>query len=514
MGRRTILTQKEMEAFIKNPPIGFISLGAGLILPCIFLGGIIPFNVMLWLVIIGIVSILVGIVWLLCRIDFGSSNHTGSLNLNVRTRGNETFNYINHLSKTNRKVVDNSDKIKALAELNKKYLFKSYQPTQTHPYSCKTKREFDRLSVRDYFYRCVYNNSYSYEKIIECIKYNRTEYNTYLSKVSEAESLESTVTEELCKQLKVSLKKFKRREKKLFTKMTQRPPERDISIYCEITYTSPQGRNNYRNNAVFYFSDLQSIYERVKRQKAEQETKEYKIKHERSKMSASLRYDILKRDNFKCQICGATQNDGVTLHVDHIVPVSKGGKTEWSNLRTLCERCNLGKSDKSEVLVSQSPIHTVVNYQDYTLNYGKCINQIAEMVAIHHFRAVEKAIIEQLDKYDDIKDASTKHFFILSALKYLYPYRDNEECLDIIKNICDIDISNIHNLVKVLPAPFTMETPTKRAILYERENEIERAIEICNICEQHKIWDNGKKSFSIRREKLQEKINKINKGAQ
>ena len=103
MGRRTILTQKEIEAFIKNPPLGFISIGAGLVLPCIFLGDIIPLNVMLWLVIIGIVSILVGIVWLLCRIDFGSSNHTGSLNLNVRTRGNETFNYINHLSKTNRK---------------------------------------------------------------------------------------------------------------------------------------------------------------------------------------------------------------------------------------------------------------------------------------------------------------------------------------------------------------------------------------------------------------------------
>ena len=38
----------------------------------------------------------------------------------------------------------------------------------------------------------------------------------------------------------------------------------------------------------------------------------------------------------------------VKLHVDHIKPVSKGGKTELSNLRTLCERCNLGKSDKFE----------------------------------------------------------------------------------------------------------------------------------------------------------------------
>lgn len=67
---------------------------------------------------------------------------------------------------------------------------------------------------------------------------------------------------------------------------------------------------------------------------------------ERKKMSASLRYDVLKRDGFKCKICGATADDGAKLHVDHIIPISKGGKTEMDNLQTLCERCNLGKSDK------------------------------------------------------------------------------------------------------------------------------------------------------------------------
>ena len=72
------------------------------------------------------------------------------------------------------------------------------------------------------------------------------------------------------------------------------------------------------------------------------------VAQERAKLGDSLRYDILRRDNFRCQICGATQQDGYKLHVDHIVPVSKGGRTEPGNLRTLCERCNMGKSDKIE----------------------------------------------------------------------------------------------------------------------------------------------------------------------
>ena len=72
------------------------------------------------------------------------------------------------------------------------------------------------------------------------------------------------------------------------------------------------------------------------------------VAQQRRLMSDSMRYDVLRRDNFRCQICGATQKDGVKLHVDHIVPVSKGGRTEMSNLRTLCERCNMGKGAKLE----------------------------------------------------------------------------------------------------------------------------------------------------------------------
>lgn len=58
-----------------------------------------------------------------------------------------------------------------------------------------------------------------------------------------------------------------------------------------------------------------------------------------------LRYAVLKRDSFRCVVCGrspATQL-GLVLHVDHIVPVAKGGKTVFENLRSLCEDCNLGK---------------------------------------------------------------------------------------------------------------------------------------------------------------------------
>lgn len=57
------------------------------------------------------------------------------------------------------------------------------------------------------------------------------------------------------------------------------------------------------------------------------------------------RYDILERDKFTCQYCGRKAPD-VILVVDHIIPVSKGGLNDVSNLATACSECNSQKSNK------------------------------------------------------------------------------------------------------------------------------------------------------------------------
>lgn len=62
----------------------------------------------------------------------------------------------------------------------------------------------------------------------------------------------------------------------------------------------------------------------------------------RRRVSPKLRYEVLKRDNFRCVLCGRTSED-TKLHVDHITPVVKGGKNKKDYLVTLCIECNLGK---------------------------------------------------------------------------------------------------------------------------------------------------------------------------
>jgi hypothetical protein len=63
-------------------------------------------------------------------------------------------------------------------------------------------------------------------------------------------------------------------------------------------------------------------------------------------LSKRTRFEVLKRDSFKCQYCGATAPQ-VLLHVDHIVSVADGGADELTNLATSCQPCNSGKGARA-----------------------------------------------------------------------------------------------------------------------------------------------------------------------
>lgn len=61
-----------------------------------------------------------------------------------------------------------------------------------------------------------------------------------------------------------------------------------------------------------------------------------------------LRAMVLIRDNCICKMCGASpaKDTTIVLHVDHILPWSKGGATAPDNLQALCTVCNIGKSNQ------------------------------------------------------------------------------------------------------------------------------------------------------------------------
>lgn len=62
-------------------------------------------------------------------------------------------------------------------------------------------------------------------------------------------------------------------------------------------------------------------------------------------LQKKTRFEVFKRDGFKCQYCGNCPPN-VVLQVDHINPVANGGENDIDNLITACFDCNSGKSDR------------------------------------------------------------------------------------------------------------------------------------------------------------------------
>lgn len=94
------------------------------------------------------------------------------------------------------------------------------------------------------------------------------------------------------------------------------------------------------------FAWLEERHEKLAKIGFETTLRKFHSKNQRRLMNKDLRNRIKERDAYTCQMCGKYMPDEVGLQIDHIIPVSKGGKSVESNLRVLCSKCNGRKGAK------------------------------------------------------------------------------------------------------------------------------------------------------------------------
>lgn len=91
------------------------------------------------------------------------------------------------------------------------------------------------------------------------------------------------------------------------------------------------------------------------------------IKHFARNLRAS-RNRIYKRDGYQCVYCGSHRN----LTLDHVIPKSRGGTNEWTNLVTSCQKCNLKKADRTpeeaRMKLTQKPVALTLINENITLS--------------------------------------------------------------------------------------------------------------------------------------------------
>lgn len=146
---------------------------------------------------------------------------------------------------------------------------------------------------------------------------------------------------------------------------------------------------------------------------------------EKRDVSTRTRFEIFKRDGFRCIYCGATPMQSA-LHVDHVIALANGGGNEPDNLVTACGDCNLGKSavplDRKRY--AQQDPEGLRDHAEQIAEYMKLQKEIAE---------AKSAVVDNLAFHWEkvIGAMSQDTFNILRGLASEWPYDKLIKAMDI-----------------------------------------------------------------------------------
>ena len=239
---------------------------------------------------------------------------------------------------------ENSEALSTLLSLNEKYENKLYCDNIVYEHTYDNADYFEDISCEDYLISMLQERKNEILQRIKNAEFCKRNYASYINDVKKIDSfgkfkspIDGYDSDELLNA-----------EKKMFNGYKIKPPtdfKVKIKLYCakmngeivdykEQTFGKTEvidliDRLNDRNG--YYYND-RGIWDSL-------------CRVERGKVSNKLRFEILERDGYKCRYCGRGE-DECSLQIDHIRPISKGGKSTYDNLQTLCEDCNKQKDDK------------------------------------------------------------------------------------------------------------------------------------------------------------------------
>lgn len=250
----------------------------------------------------------------------------------------------------NRKYVDfvneHSLAIRAIKELNSKYKFSSIYPL-IYKNCYDTTRNFEDVSCKDYLIYKFHLDTLGVRRIIKSRNNNISKEIDYKSKVD--------LVKDKLGNFDVSIEdlneeKLRNIESIVFNDLIEKV---NTDFYAEVHLYLTRGRIHRVVDEKKESFDLNEIIDVLKsidssklidgRRFYSREVWKSIERVERAKVSKELRQEIFERDGYTCVNCGSTEKE--SLEIDHIMPISKGGKTEPSNLQTLCRNCNIRKGN-------------------------------------------------------------------------------------------------------------------------------------------------------------------------
>lgn len=151
----------------------------------------------------------------------------------------------------------------------------------------------------------------------------------------------------------------------------------------------------------------------------------------------SLRYEVLRRGNGRCALCGATKEQR-PLQVDHIIPRSRGGRNTIDNLQVLCDECNRAKSNRDDTDL-RAPVSAAEELSAYDCPFcdkprrAEAVDENGSAFALNDLHPVTPGHILVLPK------RHTPDYFSMTASER----RDADDLLRVLQNRIQMNDSTV-----------------------------------------------------------------------
>lgn len=239
-------------------------------------------------------------------------------------------------------VNQNSMALKKLTEINQRYAFYPYiDLNQIHIYD--NKNFYDNISCSDYLIYQLQHLSLPILDQIKKIDSNKQRHQNY---ICEVEALRFGQFQ--CPIGKLKFDRLINIEKDIVINTVQVPVTQfniTVTLYC----SKIDRRINDRKTQSFCAEEIFSFIDRLKNKNGTFYNDRYiwdsLCRVERGMVSNKMRFSIYERDGYRCRRCGVSERYA-TLEIDHMIPISKGGKSTYENLQTLCHKCNYEKGNR------------------------------------------------------------------------------------------------------------------------------------------------------------------------
>ena len=235
-----------------------------------------------------------------------------------------------------------SAKIKAIREINSRYTFFDVERIRLSN-SYDNENFYLDISPKDYLtYQLVYDKKRVLADIAAIDK-NNENFAKYSEEISNIRDLDGYEAEKIPR----SKKKLEKTESQLFDDLLLKP-KLSFSINVVLVLTNINGDYKESISRTFNKETVLDLIDELNNKRGDfyqnSQIWESICRVERGKVSNKMRFAVYKRDGNRCRRCGSRYD----LEVDHIFPISKGGKSNFDNLQTLCHDCNLEKSNTVE----------------------------------------------------------------------------------------------------------------------------------------------------------------------